>query len=140
MKNGLDQTLNWLLIRASIPAKHAFMQLGEEHGLTIMQLFTLCLLEEGREVTMQAISATLCCDASNTTGIVERLVAGKFVERSEYPRDRRVKVLKLTLKGRTTRTLIMKELATTSSSVSTNLTHEEIAVLKALLVKAMANY
>lgn len=80
--------------------KQVMVQLSEQYGLTSMQLFALHAVEQGA-TTMGQIAHTLQCDASNVTGIVDRLVHQGLVERTESPQDRRAKVLHLTSKGLT---------------------------------------
>ncbi|HUS26036.1 MAG TPA: MarR family transcriptional regulator [Nevskiaceae bacterium] len=72
--------------------------LAEEHDLTAMQLHALYALLQG-EVTMGRVAGTLHCDASNVTGIVDRLVTQQLITRTESAQDRRTKVLQLTPKG-----------------------------------------
>lgn len=50
--------------------------------------------------TMGELAEMLCCDASNVTGIVDRLEARGAVERQALPGDRRVKRIVLTDDGR----------------------------------------
>lgn len=50
--------------------------------------------------TMGELADMLCCDASNVTGIVDRLEARGVVERQVVPGDRRVKRIVLTEDGR----------------------------------------
>lgn len=73
--------------------------LAESHGLTHIQLYVLSAIHHG-EVTMGQVASNLHCDASNVTGIIDRLVALGLVNRSESEQDRRTKVLHLTSKGR----------------------------------------
>lgn len=79
--------------------KRATAELAEEHGLTRMQLFVLHHLERRGETAMGRIAGALHCDASNVTGIVDRLVASELVSRQELATDRRAKTLRLTPKG-----------------------------------------
>lgn len=73
--------------------------LAEEHELTLMQLHTLyAILQDGN--TMGKLACMLHCDASNVTGIVDRLVAQKLITRQESTQDRRAKTLELTNSGR----------------------------------------
>lgn len=51
-------------------------------------------------LSMGELAERLCCDASNVTGIVDRLEARGLVERQPDPDDRRVKRLVLTEPGR----------------------------------------
>ena len=48
---------------------------------------------------MSALAQRLVCDASNVTGIADRLEARGLVERQSAGKDRRVKVLALTASG-----------------------------------------
>lgn len=71
----------------------------EELDLTFMQAHALRLLEPGEERTMGRLAATIKCDPSNITGIVDRLEARGLVERRSAAHDRRVKALALTPAG-----------------------------------------
>ena len=63
------------------------------------QAHALQALEPGRPVPMRDLAARLRCDASNITGIVDRLEARGLVERRAAPGDRRVKALVVTEQG-----------------------------------------
>jgi DNA-binding MarR family transcriptional regulator len=52
-------------------------------------------------LSMGELAELLYCDASNVTGIVDRLESRGLVERTPDPNDRRVKRLVLTQQGRT---------------------------------------
>jgi DNA-binding MarR family transcriptional regulator len=73
---------------------------AEEQGLTRVQLFALYSIDKHGALGMSQIAGVLHCDASNVTGIVDRLVAQGLVTRKESERDRRTKMLQLTDKGR----------------------------------------
>jgi DNA-binding MarR family transcriptional regulator len=70
-----------------------------ELGLTFPQAHALKLLPPERPLPMSEVAAALVCDASNVTGIADRLEARGLVERRSDERDRRVKVLALTPEG-----------------------------------------
>lgn len=78
--------------------KGAMADMAEANGLTSIQLYALHAIMQGSR-TMGKVAHTLHCDASNVTGIVDRLVALNLLVRSESPQDRRVKTLELTAKG-----------------------------------------
>ena len=138
MENSTEQNLVWVLIRSSIPAKLVFAKTAEHFGLTHMQLLTLCLVNSHKEgPAMQAITTTLGCDASNVTGLVDKLVNQGFLERSESLHDRRAKVIKLTKKGEQTRSNALYELA--QSDIFNNLTPKELNTLIDLLGKLQSN-
>lgn len=83
---------------------------AEERSLTSVQLFVLYSIQQKQEATMGQIAAILRCDASNVTGIIERLVSQQLVSRQEDTHDRRVKTLRLTSKGASIVTEIRQQL------------------------------
>src|SRR3989442_15998603 len=70
-----------------------------ELGLTFPLAHALRLIEPERPLPMGELADHLFCDASNVTGIADRLEAKGYVERRAGEDDRRVKVLALTAKG-----------------------------------------
>jgi DNA-binding MarR family transcriptional regulator len=96
---NLQQNLFWYLIRVAISSKHLLMDIAENYDLTVMQFYALCVLENDQSVPMNSLSKMLFCDASNVTGIVDRLFARKLIKREENPKDRRVKMITLTPEG-----------------------------------------
>jgi len=88
--------LLWQLMQANKPR---MMALAQEMGLAPMQLHALRLVEPGEGVPMSSLAGMLFCDASNVTGIVDRLEARGLIERRPSPTDRRVKLLVLTAEG-----------------------------------------
>jgi DNA-binding MarR family transcriptional regulator len=79
--------------------KLSVVELAEARGLTRMQLFALYSISEHVELAMRQVADVMHCDASNVTGIVDRLVAQGLVLRQECAHDRRAKTLRLTTKG-----------------------------------------
>lgn len=80
------------------------------YDLSPMQAHVLRLLEPDRPVPMSALAGQLCCDASNVTGIVDRLEARGFVERRRDPHDGRVRALALTGSGAVLRAAVHAKL------------------------------
>lgn len=74
--------------------------LADEHGLTKVQMIVLHLLEKHQPLAMGELAALLHCDASNVTGMVDRLLKQGLVVREAMPQDRRTKTLALTPKSR----------------------------------------
>jgi DNA-binding MarR family transcriptional regulator len=72
---------------------------ASELDLSPMALKLFYSLEPGSELSMSVLAETLFCDASNVTGIVDRLEARALIERRDDPRDRRVKLIALTDAG-----------------------------------------
>jgi MarR family transcriptional regulator, organic hydroperoxide resistance regulator len=68
-------------------------------GLTFVQAHALRTLDPERPLAMSALADLLVCDASNVTGIADRLELRGLIERRTADGDRRVKALALTAKG-----------------------------------------
>jgi DNA-binding MarR family transcriptional regulator len=130
---NVQNNLYWYLLRTAIRGKHDLMKIADKHGLSVMQLYTLCLLENDKSIPMNALAATLHCDASNLTGIVDRLFTGEYIKREENPKDRRVKMITLTPKGARMVSEIFAELPATQPAGLNSLSDEQKEQLTALL-------
>lgn len=75
------------------------LQLAHEFGLTPPQMSALRALDPEHPVPMRELAATLHCDSSNVTGLVDGLAAQGLVERHEAEHDRRVRMLVVTERG-----------------------------------------
>jgi DNA-binding MarR family transcriptional regulator len=82
---------------------------GAEFDLSPTQCHVLHLIEPGRPLPMNRLADTLSCDASNVTGLVDRLESRGLVRRQSSPQDRRVKVLQLTPAGKRLRAHLLRE-------------------------------
>jgi DNA-binding MarR family transcriptional regulator len=87
-----------LLFELSLANRARLIASLEEVYLTFPQAQALRLLDPDRPLSMSEIAERLVCDASNVTGIADRLEARGLVERRSGD-DRRVKALALTPKG-----------------------------------------
>lgn len=95
-----DQQLCQDLFQLLDQVKLQLLHLAEMQGLTSTQLFAIYSIDHHGELAMHQAAEVLHCDASNITGIVDRLVTQNLVERRERPLDRRTKMLVLTDRGR----------------------------------------
>jgi MarR family transcriptional regulator, organic hydroperoxide resistance regulator len=86
--------------------RRRFLAVSAENGLSPPQAGALLRLGDGDPVPMSELAGALMCDASNVTGIVDRLEARGLVERGPAPHDRRVKMLALTAEGAAVRELV----------------------------------
>jgi MarR family transcriptional regulator, organic hydroperoxide resistance regulator len=68
--------------------------------LTPTQGLLLRQLKFGTPVPMSALADTMACDASNVTGVVDKLESRGLIVRQGAENDRRVKMLVVTEKGR----------------------------------------
>jgi MarR family transcriptional regulator, organic hydroperoxide resistance regulator len=107
--------LLWRVMQANKPR---FMALAQEMGLAPMQLHALRLIEPGDGVPMSSLAGMLFCDASNVTGIVDRLEGRGLIERRPSPKDRRVKLLVLTEEGARVRESAYRQMATPPPAIA----------------------
>ncbi|MER6216050.1 MarR family transcriptional regulator [Streptomyces sp. NPDC001674] len=107
-----------------------FAAAAARYGLTSTQAKVLAQLEG--PVPMRGLASLLACDASNVTGIVDRLEARGLVRREPEPRDRRVKNVVATEAGRETIRRVREEMQATRGALDA-LDEAEGATLYALL-------
>src|SRR5436853_6208326 len=88
-----------LLFRLFVAQRGRVPQVAAEFELSPMQAHVLRLLEPGQPLPMRILARKLCCDASNVTGIVDRLEERGLVQRTAAPADRRVRMLVVTDRG-----------------------------------------
>jgi DNA-binding MarR family transcriptional regulator len=116
--------------RASLPP------LAAELELSPAQCHVLHLIEPDRPIPMGQLAETLACDASNVTGLVDRLESRGLVRRRPSPEDRRVKVLVLTPTGSRLRALLVDRMKTppaTLERLSLREQRELVRILSRLL-------
>ncbi|MDQ3106560.1 MAG: MarR family transcriptional regulator [Actinomycetota bacterium] len=86
------------------------------HGLTPPLARALGRLDADRPRAMGELADVLSCDASNVTGIVDRLESKGLVERRPADHDRRAKTVAVTATGQRLARRIKAELATLPSA------------------------
>jgi len=84
--------------------------ISAEFGMSPMALKMLHGLEPGAEKPMSALADSVGCDASNITGITDRLESRELIERRDDPLDRRVKLIALTTQGARLREQMLERL------------------------------
>jgi MarR family transcriptional regulator, organic hydroperoxide resistance regulator len=112
--------------RANLPPLAAELQLSPA------QCHVLRLIEPGRPVPMGQLAETLACDASNVTGLVDRLESRGLVRRRPSAEDRRVKVLDLTPTGSRLRALLIDRLTTPPATLGRLSVREQQALVRIL--------
>ena len=91
--------------RAHIPTLAADLELSPA------QCHVLHLIEPGKAVAMGHVAERLACDASNVTGLIDRLESRGLVRRRPSDRDRRIKVLQLTPAGLRVRDALVERMS-----------------------------
>jgi MarR family transcriptional regulator, organic hydroperoxide resistance regulator len=88
-----------LMFELFVQQKPRHIAIAAEFDLSPMQAYALRLLEPGTPLAMSDLADALHCDASNVTGIVDRLEARGLIARRAADHDRRVKMLVVTERG-----------------------------------------
>ena len=106
-----------LLIQLLLSQRGQLPVLAATLELSPAQCHVLYVIEPGKPVPMKQLAATLSCDASNVTGLVDRLESRGLVRRVPNAEDRRVKVLELTTTGVRLRTELVARMSTPPASI-----------------------
>ena len=107
-----------------------------EFAVSPMGLRLLQTLEPGVEMPMSALAECLGCDASNVTGMVDRLERRGMLERRDDPGDRRVKLIALTDEGATVRERVLERLYDPPGAIA-RLSRADQRALRDLLRRAV---
>ncbi|HJP81506.1 MAG TPA: MarR family transcriptional regulator [Candidatus Saccharimonadales bacterium] len=134
---ALESSIYWQMVQVAVRVKHDLGRLAETYDLTNMQVFTLCSLSPSEDLPMNRLSHLLACDASNVTGIVDRLVQRGLITRAECETDRRVKVISLTESGRQLREVMIEEIVSNRPPTMSVLSEKELEQFDYLLTKAL---
>ena len=109
-----------------------------ELGLGFAQAHALRMLDPEEPRPMSALAERLFCDASNVTGIVDRLEKRGLVERRSAEGDRRVKALTLTPAGVELREQVMALMSEPPEAIA-SLSVADQRVLRDILARAVEN-
>src|SRR5262249_10380550 len=98
--------------RADLPA------LASEFDLSPAQCHVLHLIQPNQAIPMGRLADALACDASNVTGLVDRLESRGLVRRQPSVADRRIKVLDLTEEGIRLRATVIERMSKPPDSLT----------------------
>src|SRR5580692_12155527 len=121
-----------LLVQFSLAHRAHLPPLAAELDLSPAQCHVLHLIEPGRPIPMGQLAETLACDASNVTGLVDRLESRGLVSRRPSPADRRVRVLDLTPRGSRLRALLLDRMTTPPATLGRLSIQEQRALVRIL--------
>jgi len=124
----------WFRMQAQLEAH--FTELAAQYDLSAGQAKVLLQLPADGATTMRTLAGQLQYDASNLTGVVDRLEAMGAVRRQPHPQDRRVKRVELTDDGRRLRDAFWGKLTNRSGPLG-RLDSRELISLRTLLLSAM---
>jgi DNA-binding MarR family transcriptional regulator len=120
----------WFEVQARLQAH--FTDIAAEYGLSAVQAKVLLQLQPDGAVTMRSLAGRLEYDASNLTGVVDRLEEMRAVRRQSHPGDRRAKAVVLTDEGVRIREAFWQRLTGNTGPLG-RLSSRELASLRRLL-------
>jgi DNA-binding MarR family transcriptional regulator len=109
-----------------------------ELGLGFAQAHALRMLDPDEPIAMSALAERLFCDASNVTGLVDRLESRGLVERRSAENDRRVKALTLTPAGVALRDQVLAVMSEPPEAIAA-LPAADQRALRDILARAVEN-
>jgi DNA-binding MarR family transcriptional regulator len=109
-----------------------------ELGLSFSQAHALRLLDPDEPMPMSALADRLFCDASNVTGIADRLESRGLVRRESLAGDRRVKALTITPAGMELRAQVMELMSQPPDAIAA-LSDVDQRALRDILARAVEN-
>jgi len=121
-----------LLVKFFFAQREQLPPPGDAFELSPAQCHALHLIDPGRPVPMGRLAETLGCDASNVTGLVDRLEARGLVQRRPSADDRRVKVIQLTPAGSRLRAQMLRRMTTGSCRLSRLPARDQQALVRIL--------
>ena len=126
-----------LLVELLFEQRAQLPPLAAELRLSPAQCHVLRLIEPGRAVPMGQVARALACDASNVTGLVDRLESRGLVRRRPSDGDRRLKVLDLTPAGARLRTALLERISAPPAAFDRLSPREQRALVR-LLTRLLA--
>ncbi len=137
MSTNSNESLYWLIMQLSHQTRANLVKVAEEFNLTGIQAHLLCGMNPDILWPMQKATFLLRCDKSYVTGIVDNLLLQGLITRQEDHRDRRIKMISLTEKGKSVRAKLFEKTSALESAIDLPLTHMERQKLRQLLMKAV---
>lgn len=134
MSDSLPRDVYWLLRSTSSRLKDEFRRKIEDFGITWPQYHALYHIgDEG--IPANELAKELQCNASNMTGIIDRMSENGWVYREHSEEDRRVWLVKMTEEGAKLRATIFPQHKKNIEKRMGVLSEEELNLLKQLLAK-----
>ena len=118
--------------------RHHFERTSAEFELTKQQSHVLHVLANEGPHSSRQLAEILGCDASNVTGLIDRLAARSLVTRTQAPDDRRKRMLAITRHGARLQRRVTARLAQAPPAIAVLEPGEQCA-LRDLLARALRN-
>jgi len=121
-----------LLVKLFFSQRADLPSLASEFDLSAAQCHVLHRMEPGQTIPMGKLAEALACDASNITGLVQRLEVRGLIRRHPDATDRRVRVLELTAAGARLRSTVIERMTTPPVRLDRLSTAEQQSLVKIL--------
>jgi DNA-binding MarR family transcriptional regulator len=106
------------LIELTLSQKNWWVAICTELDLSPAQGHAMRALDPDRPVAMSTLADAMVCDASNVTGIVDKLESRGLIARQLAERDRRIKMLVVTERGREVRARLFARVMEPPASIA----------------------
>src|ERR1041385_4520647 len=138
MKSGKSDACEaWqLLVKFFFTQRRGLPTVASGVDLSPAQCHVLHLIEPGRPIPMGRLAEALAGDASNVTGLVDRLESRGLIRRQASSDDRRVKVLELTPAGIRLRSTVLERM-TKPPDILSRLSDDEQRALVRILTRLL---
>lgn len=134
MGDSLQSDVYWMLRNTTSSLKKNLRKKIENHGITWQQFHALYhICDDG--IPSNELARDINCNASNMTGLVDRMNENGWVYRERSKEDRRVWLVKLTEEGMKLKTTLLPEHRSNIKEGMDVLTGEELTILNELLTK-----
>lgn len=134
MAHSLSRDVYWLLRNTTSTLKNDLRKQIEAHGISWPQFHALYHIGE-QGIPANELARELHCNASNMTGLVDRMIENGWVYREHSARDRRVWLVKLTEEGEQLKERLFPLHRQNIERRMSCLSGEELALLAKLLRK-----
>jgi DNA-binding MarR family transcriptional regulator len=136
VEQSLPRDTYRLLRKTAYVLKNELRKKIEEHGITWPQFHALFHIgEEG--MAANELARELQCNASNMTGLVDRMTENGWVYREHSKEDRRVWLIKLTEEGKKLLAVVRPQHRKNIEARMNRLSDEELKLLGDLLTKLL---
>jgi MarR family transcriptional regulator, organic hydroperoxide resistance regulator len=133
MKSKPEACEAWqLLVKFFFSQRAGLPMLASELELSPAQCHVLHLIEPDQPIAMGRLADALACDASNVTGLIDRLESRGLIRRMPSGEDRRIKVLELTRAGVRLRSTMLERMTKPPESLGRLSTKEQRELVKIL--------
>jgi DNA-binding MarR family transcriptional regulator len=132
-RSGSEACEAWqLLVRFFFAQRAHLPLLAAELQLSPAQCHLLRAIEPGQPIPMRHAAQTLACDASNVTGLVDRLESRGLIRRRPSDEDRRVTMLDLTPTGSRLRALLLDRMSAPPATLDRLTTRDQRELVRIL--------